>query len=348
MKETSINARPNVLRRMTKSASFGIVMILLVMSAFLAFTSEQFFTQDNLLSVFRQFSFIGIMAIGQCLVIITGGIDLSVGSIFAFAGVTSAFAMTKMGMSVPVGLIVGLVSGLVFGLMNGLFITRLRLPPFIATLGTLSIARGLSYALTNGFPLPNLPGAFKFMGQGYISIVPFPVLLLLVLGALFTFFLNQTIVGRRIYATGSNEEAARVSGVNTRRIKMLVYSLSGVLAGLSGMATAARLGVAQSTAGTGYELDAIAAVIIGGASVAGGVGTVFGTIIGAAIMGVLKNGLILLSVSAYWQQTVVGVVIILAVTFDLLRHRTGRSRFRLQSATTPSLGVKNSKKEMQP
>ncbi len=320
MKEIN-NGLQTTMRRITRSASFGIVLILFVMCVFLAFASEQFLTQDNLLSVFRQFSFIGIMAIGQCMVIITGGIDLSVGSIFAFAGVTSAFAMTKMGMGVTAGILVGLVSGLLFGLLNGFFITGLGLPPFIATLGTLSIARGLSYALTSGFPLPNLPDAFKFIGQGYIGIIPFPVVLLLLLGVIFSFFLNNTIAGRRIYATGSNEEAARVSGVNTHRIKMLVYSLSGVLAGFSGMATAARLGVAQSTAGTGYELDAIAAVIIGGASVAGGVGTVFGTIIGAAIMGVLKNGLILLSVSAYWQQTVIGIVIILAVTFDLLRHR---------------------------
>ena len=309
------------LRRVVKAESFGIVLILLIMGTFLAFASDQFLTQENLLSVFRQFSFIGIIAIGQCLVIITGGIDLSVGSVFAFAGVTSAYAMTKMGMGVPAGIAIGLGTGLAVGLLNGLFITRLRLPPFIATLGTLSIARGLSYALTSGFPLPNLPDAFKYIGQGYVGIVPVPVLLLIALGIVFSFFLENTIVGRRTYATGSNEEAARVSGVDTRAIKMLVYGLSGALAGFAGMATAARLGVAQSTAGAGYELDAIAAVIIGGASVTGGVGTVLGTIIGAAVMGVLKNGLILLSVSAYWQQTVIGVVVILAVTIDLMRHR---------------------------
>jgi ribose transport system permease protein len=318
---STIGGGATALRRVVKAESFGIVLILLIMGTFLAFASDQFLTQENLLSVFRQFSFIGIIAIGQCLVIITGGIDLSVGSVFAFAGVTSAYAMTKMGMGVPVGIAVGLGTGLAAGLLNGLFITRLRLPPFIATLGTLSIARGLSYALTSGFPLPNLPDAFKYIGQGYVGIVPVPVLLLIALGIVFSFFLENTIVGRRTYATGSNEEAARVSGVDTRAIKMLVYGLSGALAGFAGMATAARLGVAQSTAGAGYELDAIAAVIIGGASVTGGVGTVLGTIIGAAVMGVLKNGLILLSVSAYWQQTVIGVVVILAVTIDLMRHR---------------------------
>ena len=319
--DSTIGGGATALRRVVKAESFGIVLILLIMGTFLAFASDQFLTQENLLSVFRQFSFIGIIAIGQCLVIITGGIDLSVGSVFAFAGVTSAYAMTKMGMGVPAGIAIGLGTGLAVGLLNGLFITRLRLPPFIATLGTLSIARGLSYALTSGFPLPNLPDAFKYIGQGYVGIVPVPVLLLIALGIVFSFFLENTIVGRRTYATGSNEEAARVSGVDTRAIKMLVYGLSGALAGFAGMATAARLGVAQSTAGAGYELDAIAAVIIGGASVTGGVGTVLGTIIGAAVMGVLKNGLILLSVSAYWQQTVIGVVVILAVTIDLMRHR---------------------------
>jgi ribose transport system permease protein len=317
----TIGGGATAVRRVVKAESFGIVLILLIMGTFLAFASDQFLTQENLLSVFRQFSFIGIIAIGQCLVIITGGIDLSVGSVFAFAGVTSAYAMTKMGMGVPAGIAIGLSTGLAVGLMNGIFITRLRLPPFIATLGTLSIARGLSYALTSGFPLPNLPDTFKYIGQGYVGIVPVPVLLLIALGIVFSFFLENTIVGRRTYATGSNEEAARVSGVDTRAIKMLVYGLSGALAGFAGMTTAARLGVAQSTAGAGYELDAIAAVIIGGASVTGGVGTVLGTIIGAAVMGVLKNGLILLSVSAYWQQTVIGVVVILAVTIDLMRHR---------------------------
>lgn len=318
--------RLGILVRFRRSSVFGIIIILVFMFAVLSVTTSEFLTSDNLLSVFRQFSFIGIMAIGQVMVIVTGGIDLSVGSVFAFAGVTSAYAMAKLGLGVPVGLLIGVVSGLAFGLLNGVFITRLKLPPFIATLGTLSIARGLSYALTGGFPIPELPPAFKFIGQGYIGIIPFPVILLVLLGILFTFFLNRTVLGRRIYATGSNEEAARVSGVNTKAVKIIVYSLSGILAGVAGMATAARLGVAQSTAGSGYELDCIAAVIIGGTSVTGGVGTVFGALLGAAIMGVLKNGLILLSVSAYWQQTVIGAVIIIAVTFDLLRQRSRMTR----------------------
>jgi len=228
-------------------------------------------------------------------------------------------SMVQWGVSVFVGIVIGLVVGALFGVANGLFITKLRLPPFIATLGTLSIARGLAYGVTGGYPISSLPQAFKYIGQGYIGPVPFPVVLLVFLGVIFTIFLRKTVLGRRIYAIGGNEETARVSGIKVKNVKLIVYVLSGVMASISGMATAGRLGVAQSTAGQGYELDAIAAVIIGGASVTGGIGTVFGAIIGAAIMGVLKNGLVLLSVSAYWQQAIIGCVIILAVSMDQLR-----------------------------
>lgn len=313
--------KQSLVKSIYKSSSFGVVMILLGMCIAMSLATDRFLTFDNLFSVFRSFSFVGIMAIGMCLVIIAGGIDLSVGSVFAFAGVISALAMTDWGMPVPVAFLIGAVAGIVFGLLNGILITKLKLPPFIATLGTLSVARGLSYALSGGYPIPNIPESFKFIGIGYVGPIPTPVILLVILGIIFSLLLNKTIIGRRIFAVGGNEEAARVSGINTHKIKIIVYTLSGLLAAIAGMATVARLGVGQSTAGIGYELDTIAAVIIGGASVSGGVGTVLGAILGAAIMGVLKNGLVLLNVSAYWQQTVIGTVIILAVTLDLMRNR---------------------------
>jgi ribose transport system permease protein len=320
--ETNKNVlKPSRMKSIYKSPSFGVVMILLGMCLVMSLATDRFLTFDNLFSVFRSFSFVGIMAIGACLVIIAGGIDLSVGSVFAFAGVISALAMTKWGLPVPVAFLIGAIAGIVFGLLNGILITKLRLPPFIATLGTLSIARGLSYALTGGYPIPNIPESFKYIGIGYVGPIPTPVILLVILGIVFSIVLNKTIVGRRIFAVGGNEEAARVSGINTHKTKIIVYTLAGLLAAIAGMATVARLGVGQSTAGIGYELDTIAAVIMGGASVSGGVGTVFGAILGAAIMGVLKNGLVLLNVSAYWQQTVIGCVIILAVTLDLMRNR---------------------------
>jgi ribose transport system permease protein len=310
-----------ILARTKNSASFGIVIILLVMCLVLTILKgSSFLSPDNLISVIRQFSFIAIMAIGESLVIMTGGIDLSVGSVFAFASVVGCMAMTKAGLGVAVGLLVGLLVGAAFGGLNGLFITKLKLPPFISTLGTMSIARGLAFGVTGGFPVSQLPDIFKFIGQGYLGPVPAPVIILIIFTVVFGIFLHKTIVGRRIYAIGGNEEAARLSGVRVERIKILVYTICGVMAALSGLMTAGRLGVAQSTAGNGYEMDAIAAVIIGGASLNGGVGNIAGPVLGAAIMQVLRNGLVLTGVSAYWQQAVLGTVIIMAVAFDKLRQ----------------------------
>jgi len=269
--------------------------------------------------VVRQFSFYAIMATGMLLVIVTGGIDLSVGSVFAFSGIISCMAITKWGVPVFPSVLLGMFAGAAFGYVNGTLITRLKLPPFIATLGTMSIARGLSYGITGGYPIGSLPDSFKFIGLGSVVVIPTPIVLMVILALLFSFFLRKTVTGRWVYAIGGNEEAARISGVRVDKTKRLVYALCGVMAAVAGIATAARLGVGQSTAGLGYEMDAIAAVIIGGASVNGGVGTVMGPVLGAAIMGVLRNGLVLLNVSAYWQQAVLGLVIVVAVSIDKLR-----------------------------
>ncbi len=311
----------SVLAKMRQSSLFGIVLILIGMCLILTVSvGGKFFSTTNIMSVVRQFSFYAIMAVGMLSVIITGGIDLSVGSVFAFSGIISCLAITKWGMPVAVGVILGILSGAAFGYVNGLCITKLNLPPFIATLGTMSIARGLSYGITGGYPIGSLPDSFKFIGLGSILEIPTPIVLMVVLSVLYSVFLRRTIVGRWIYAIGGNEEAARISGVKVDRTKRLVYAQCGAMAAIAGIATAARLGVGQSTAGIGYEMDAIAAVIIGGASVTGGVGRVFGPILGAAIMGVLRNGLVLMNVSAYWQQAVLGVVIIAAVSFDKMQH----------------------------
>ena len=219
--------KENIWKRILKSQIIGIVMILLVMCVILSLSTEQFLVEDNIFSVLRQISFIAILAIGECLVIITGGIDLSVGSIFAMSSVVAAMSMAHWGLSVFVGIIVGLVVGAIFGLANGLFITKLRLPPFIATLGTLSIARGLAYGVTGGYPISSLPPAFKYIGQGYIGPVPFPVILLVFFAIVFTIFLKKTVLGRRIYAIGGNEESARVSGIRVKKIKLIVYTIVG-------------------------------------------------------------------------------------------------------------------------
>ena len=315
------------LKKLRRSSNFNTVLILLGMCLILAIAvGDKFLTMSNITNVIRQFSFIALMALGMLLVIITGGIDLSVGSVFAFSGIMACMSIAQWGWPVLLGVLFGLLSGAVFGYLNGFLITKLRLSPFIATLGTMSIARGLAYGITGGYPVSGLPESFKFIGLGMIPStgvirIPMPIILMVVFAFLFSFFLKKTVPGRHIYAIGGNEEATRISGVRVGRVKRIVYTLCGLMAAISGIATAARLGVGQSTAGIGYEMDAIAAVIIGGASVSGGSGTVMGVIIGAAIMGVLNNGLVLLNVSAYWQQAVLGVVIIAAVAFDKLQSQ---------------------------
>jgi len=310
-----------IFRKLSSSTTFGIFAILIVLCLILTIITERFAHPDNIFSVIRAFSYIAIMAIGECMVIITAGIDLSVGSIFGIAGVIAALSMHQWGIGIPLSILIAISVGLGFGIFNGLMITRVKLPPFIATLGTLSVARGLAYGITGGYTIAGFPNKFIYMGQGYIGPVPVPALIMIGLAIIFSIFLNRTIIGRRIYAIGGNEEAARISGIKVNNLKVIVYALSGGLAAIAGIVTIARLGVAQSTAGVGYELDVIAAVIIGGASVSGGAGSIFGAILGAAIMGVLRNGLVLLNVSAYWQQTVIGAVILLAVTADYLRRR---------------------------
>lgn len=314
-----------LVKRIRHASIFNIVLILVGMCLLLFLAvGNKFLSVANITSVVRQFSFYAIMAIGMLLVIITGGIDLSVGSVFAFSGIIACMAITKWNVPVFFSVLLGMLAGAAFGYLNGCLITLLNLPPFIATLGTMSIARGLSYGITGGYPIGSLPDSFKFIGLGTVGFgavqIPTPIILMVVLALLFSFFLRRTITGRRIYAIGGNEEATRISGVRVDRVKRLVYALCGLMASIAGIATAARLGVGQSTAGQGYEMDAIAAVIIGGASVNGGIGTVMGPVLGAAIMGVLRNGLVLMNVSAYWQQAVLGVVIVVAVSFDKLQN----------------------------
>jgi ribose transport system permease protein len=308
------------IKGIVKKKNFSVTIILLVLSLLLSITTDNFLTQKNIFSVMRAFSYIAIIAIGECFVIISAGVDLSVGSIFGFVGLCTAFMIQSLGFDPALAIVLGIFVGTAVGGLNGVLITLLRIPPFIATLGMLSVARGLAYALTTGYPI-RTPTEFNAIGQGYLWIIPLPVVYMLVAVVIFTFILEMTVFGRRVFAIGGNEEAAAISGINVKRIKLIVYALSGMMAGLSGIITTARLGVAQSTSGVGYELDVIAAVIIGGASLSGGKGTVVGAMLGAAIMGVLRNGLILLNVSPYWQQTVIGVVILTAIAADQLSKR---------------------------
>ncbi|MBM5574858.1 MULTISPECIES: ABC transporter permease [Deefgea] len=295
----------------------GPFLALLVLVAGLAITSPDFLTVGNLLNVFRQVSINALIAFGMTLVILLGGIDLSVGSILALSSVLTAL-MLSHGIDPVVATSVGVLAGAGMGMLNGLVISKGKVAPFIATLGMMTILRGLSLVFSDGRPISGLHSDFfAMLGGGYVAgLIPVPVIIMLVMFAVFWFVLKKTVFGRHVYAVGGNEEAARLSGINTDRIKIWVYTLSGAMAATAGMILTSRLSSAQPTAGTGYELDAIAAVVLGGTSLTGGRGWIFGTLVGALLIGILNNGLNLLGVSSFYQQVIKGVVILLAVLLD--------------------------------
>ena len=300
---------------------FGPLLGLLVLCAVLGILSDHFLTFDNLINVFRQSAVNALLSLGQLVVIITAGIDLSVGSILGLSCVLAAM-MLKAGVPPALSLPAALAIGAVLGGINGVLLTKLRLPhPFIPTLGMMNVARGLALVITGGFPVSELPGSFRFWGAGSVGWIPAPVVLVALFCALFHVFLTRTTVGRDIYAIGGNRQAALLSGVPVDARLILVYALSGLMAGAGAIVLAGRMNSGFPLAGAGAELDSIAAVIIGGASFFGGVGTVSGTLVGALIMGVLRNGLNLLNVSAYWQTVTIGVVIVAAVWVDVIRQR---------------------------
>ena len=286
----------------------------------LSIASPYFLTGTNLASVIRQTAVINIMALGMTLVIVSGGIDLSVGSILACSGVLGTMTMVETG-SVPAGILAGVLCGTLWGCANGLMIATLRIPPFIVTLGTLGIVRGLTLVISGGLPVVGLPKEHGFLGEGTIGPAPF-VLVVLILCAVITHFaLHGTKLGRYTYSIGSNEAAAVYAGIPVARFKVAIYAICGLLSGLAGMIETSRLMTGQPTAGVSYELQVIAAVVIGGGSLTGGEGTVIGTLIGAFIMGLLSNGSDLLGVNPYWQQVIIGAIIILAVALDGARKR---------------------------
>lgn len=303
----------------------GILAIFLLWCAFLSLATDTFLTSTNIFNMLRAFSWIAIAAFGETLVILTAGIDLSVGSNMALSGVAAAMLLTA-GIPVPVAVVGGLLVGSILGVTNGMLVTRFRLPPFIATLGIMSIARGITFGVTEGWPVRGLPKSFNLIGQYDVPIgswgVPLPVIVMLILAVIVSLLLSRTVRGRHIYAVGGNEEASRVSGIDPHWIKMLVYTSCGLLTAIGGILMTARLGVAAPTAALGYELDIIAACVIGGVSLFGGEGTILGVLIGAALMQTIRTGLNLLGFPTYWQPAAIGAVILLAIMFDQWRKRT--------------------------
>ena len=290
---------------------------LILFSAIVAVINPRFLSVANILNVFRQSSINAVIAIGMTFVILTGGIDLSVGSILAFCGAVSA-AMLSSGINPVLSLLVALVLGLFFGIVNGVLVSVMKLQAFIVTLVTMTFLRGATLVFTNGKPITvNDGGAlFENIGGGYLFNIPIPIYITLILFVAGHYILTNTRFGRYTYAIGGNEEATKLSGIKVNNIKIWIYGISGILSALAGITTTSRLFSAQPTAGTGYELDAIAAVVLGGTSLAGGVGKITGTALGAIIIGVLGNALNLLDVSSYYQMMIKAAVILIAVLID--------------------------------
>ena len=303
----------NIIEILNKfKTGIGLLALVIVLS----FMSPYFLTIPNLLNVVRQVSIIAVVSFGMTMVILTGGIDLSVGSMLAFAGAISAGMIVNSGLNVFVAILIGLAAGTALGLFNGIAVAKAKLPAFIVTLAMMTIARGFTLIYTNGRPISGFGETFRFFGAGYLGRIPVPVVIMFLLLFVIYILLKKTPLGRYIYAIGGNEKATKLSGINTDKIKIAVYGLNGFLAAASGIILTSRLNSAQPMAGEGYELDAIAAVVLGGTSLSGGSGGVIGTIIGALIIAVLNNGLNLLNVSSFYQLVAKGGVILLAVFLD--------------------------------
>ena len=300
--------------------NLAILVAFIILCVGLSIATPAFFTKDNILNVLRQVATNSNLAIGLTMAIIIGGIDLSVGAILAFSGLLCASFISD-GMNLGLAVLLAFTLGALFGLLNGLIIAYTNMPPFVVTLATQNIARGIVNVYANGQPISARNPVFNFLGVGYFLGIPLPVIYSFVLLAVMILILGRSKFGRQLYAVGGNKEAARFSGINIKKVKIIVYTLCGALASFSGIILAARMYSGQPTAGDGFELDAIAASVLGGVSFSGGVGKLGGTIIGVLVLGVLTNGLNLLNINSFWQYIIKGIIILLAVYLDILKKR---------------------------
>jgi len=304
-------------RKMSDEISILIIFISIIVV--ISIIIPRFRSIKNLLTVTRQFSLIAIVAMGQSIVLISGGFDLSVGSIAGLAGITSGHLMVTFGLPIWISIIAGIIVGILCGLINGLLISKVRISPLIATLATSWIFSGAILVFTKGWPVTNFPKRFEFLGQGYVLGIPLPIIIMLLICVILYVFLSQTIFGRQIYAKGCNQKASRLAGLNTDFITIVVFILSGALSAVGGIVLASRMGSAMANAGSTWALPSIAAAVIGGVSLAGGKGNIFGVLIGVALLGVINNILVLLHISSYWQRLISGLIVIGAVSIDAVR-----------------------------
>ena len=306
--------------------NIGILIGLAALMAIVSLFSESFFTASNMWNILRQISTNALLAFGMTFVILIGGIDLSVGPLLAFSGVFAAYVMGNLGWPIWAAIAGSIILCSMVGMLNGVIVTKTGIAPFVVTLSVQQIFRGFAMLLANGAPIRIRDQGFINIGTTYIGPVAFPVIYMIIIMALCYVVLNKTQFGRHIYALGGNKTAARFAGIRTQRIEVMVYALSGFLAGIAGIVLAARMTAGVPATGDGYDCDAIAAVVLGGASFTGGIGTIGGTLIGAIIIGVLNNGLNMLNVASFWQYVAKGVVILLAVMVDVLRKQSKDKR----------------------
>lgn len=296
-----------------------VILLLVIMVIIFSITTTGFATFKNMFNILRQSSIMGIVAAGMAVVIISGGIDLSVGTNLSLCTVLCSYLIAVQNVNPVLACIVGILVATCMGCLNGIFITTTNMPPFIATLAMMKVLEGVSFTITGGMPIYGLPDAMKFIGQGYLGPIPVPVIFLVAVFALAHFVMAKTYLGRYIYAVGSSEEVARLSGLNTRRIKILAYVISGMFAGLAGVICTARIGAGQANAGTGMEMDVITAVVVGGVAMEGGKGKVTQVIIGTLVMGVIGNGLGIMGVNTYGQMICKGLILLVVVGINCFR-----------------------------
>ncbi len=300
---------------------YGILIMLLVLIIYFSFGSEYFLTGSNVVNVLRQSAVTGISAVGLTYVMLTGGIDLSIGAVIGLTAVTAASCMAKLGLSPILACIIALALGALIGLINGILVNYVEIPALIATLGVMTSVRGLCYILTGGLPVYGFPASFDILGKGYVGVIPVPVIIMAVVLVLGWYVLNRTRYGRYLYAIGGSREAARLSGINVDKMVVATYMIAGLLSSLAGLVELSRLSSGQPSAGDGFEMNVITAVVLGGISVNGGEGKFFGVVVGIFIMSVLANGLVMMNVYEFYQQLIRGIVLIFAVGFDQLSKK---------------------------
>lgn len=306
--------------------NIGVLAGLIGICIILSLATENFLTGDNIIVVLRQVSINAMIAFGMTFIILLGGIDLSIGALIAFSGIVTTVALSRLNIILPIAIIIGLISGSVVGFANGIIVSKLKMPPFIVTLSTAYIIKGFAYICSDGKPISVDNNSFYVVGNGYLGPIPFPVIYMLIVFIILSYLLYKTRFGRRVYAIGGNMEAAKYSGINTNKIQIICYTMTGLLAAIGGIVQCSRLYSGQPTIGVNAELDAIAAVILGGTSFSGGIGTLGGSLIGALLIGVINNGLNLLGVSSFWQWVAKGLVILLAVYIDMLRKNRVKNK----------------------